>query len=80
MTKFRGNNETSTNIERTIGQKITPKLNNLPLYETSNKSSKVKTKLSKNSDIIYAGNVSSNGLIEVTTEYGNGWVESHLIH
>ena len=28
MTKFRGNNETSTNIERTIGQKITPKLNN----------------------------------------------------
>ena len=46
----------------------------------SNKSSKVKTKLSKNSDIIYAGNVSSNGLIEVTTEYGNGWVESHLIH
>ena len=62
-----------------MGQQLRPKINNLPLYQTADKSSQVINKLSKNADIIFAGNMTKTGLIEVTTEHGNGWIESHLV-
>ena len=62
-----------------MGQQLRPKINNLPLYQTADKSSQVINKLSKNADIIFAGNMTKTGLIEVTTEHGNGWIDPHLV-
>lgn len=79
MTGFGANKQLVAQSGFTVGQRLYPKINNLPLYQSSNKSSLVTSKLSKNTDVIFAGNTNPNGLIEVTTEYGNGWVESHLV-
>lgn len=63
-----------------LGQNLSPKVNNLPLYQGANKSGPVMTRLSKSSTLVFAGNSHNSGLIEVTTDYGNGWVEAHLVH
>lgn len=72
-----GGNANSSNFKS--GQSLYPKINNLALYQSANKSSSVLTKLTKNTDLIFSGNASNNGFIEVTTEHGNGWVEAHLV-
>lgn len=63
-----------------LGQNLSPKVNNRPLYQSANKSAPVMTKLSKSSTLVFAGNSHHSGLIEVTTDYGNGWIEAHLVH
>lgn len=79
-TGSRTNNTSNyTNSSFTVGQQLRPKINNLPLYQSADKSGVVLNKLSKSADIIFAGNATKTGLIEVTTEYGNGWIESHLV-
>jgi len=72
-----GGNTNSSSFKS--GQSLYPKINNLALYQSANKSSSVLTKLTKSTDLIFSGNASNNGFIEVTTEHGNGWVESHLV-
>ena len=75
---FKSNgNANSSNYK--AGQSVYPKINNLALYQSANKSSTVLTKLSKSTDLVFSGNASNNGFIEVTTEHGNGWVEAHLV-
>ncbi|WP_147394209.1 hypothetical protein [Acinetobacter tianfuensis] len=74
-----GANSSNANASYTAGQRLYPKINNLALYQSPNKSSPVVSKLSKNTDVVFAGNMNKNGLIEVSTEYGNGWIESHLV-
>jgi hypothetical protein len=75
---FKGTANTN-NSNYKAGQSVYPKINNLALYQTANKSSSVLTKLSKSTDLVFSGNASNNGFIEVSTEHGNGWVEAHLV-
>lgn len=72
-------NKQQENSDHSVGQTLYPKVNNLSLYQSSSKSSSVIKKLSKNTDLIFSGQA-QNGLMKVTTEHGDGWVESHLVH
>ncbi|QER40644.1 hypothetical protein F2A31_13430 [Acinetobacter suaedae] len=60
------------------GQTLRPKVNNISLYQSPNKSSAVIQKLSKSTDLVFSGNM-QQGLYEVATDHGTGWVESHLV-
>ncbi|MDO7413070.1 hypothetical protein Q5X48_14765 [Acinetobacter baumannii] len=60
------------------GQTVHPKVNNVLLYQSSDKSSIVIHKLSKSTDLVFSGNA-QQGFYEVVTDYGTGWVEGHLV-
>lgn len=71
-------NTQQANANFTVGQTLFPKINNISLFQASSKSSSVMKKLTKTTDLIFTGQT-QNGLMQVTTEHGEGWVEAHLI-
>jgi hypothetical protein len=71
--------EQATSTQYSSGQTLYPKLNNVSLYESASKSAPVIKKLTKSTDLVFTGKAHKSGFIQVTTEYGDGWVESHLI-
>ena len=72
-------NVTSQQVAWRTGQQLRPKINNLPLYQAAHTSSNVVHQLAQHHNIVFLGSHHANGLIEVATDYGNGWVEKHLV-
>ncbi|RZF53088.1 hypothetical protein EXE30_08150 [Acinetobacter halotolerans] len=72
------NQQAAIQTNLVTGQTLRPKINNISLYQSANKSSAVMYKLSKSTDLVFSGNV-QQGLYEVATDHGTGWVEGHLV-
>lgn len=73
-----GSTGSATTTGIAAGQILYPKINNVSVYQSANKSSNVLHKLSKSTEMVYSGS-SNAGFHMVTTEHGEGWVEATMV-
>lgn len=60
------------------GDSLVGKINAVPVYPESSRSSRVLTRLAKADEVVYMGD-ESNGFYRVTTSSGEGWVDKLLV-